>query len=71
MPRNPDPFEPMMNGIPAVEFIKGAYGLLPHQTARFDMGDPVQTALRRVKDWITMAEADALNEDPRRAKGTT
>lgn len=68
MPRNPDPFEPTMNGVEAVRFIKMAYGLLPEQTPRFDLSDPTQTALRRIKDWITMAEADALNDDPRRAK---
>jgi hypothetical protein len=62
----PDPFEPTLDGESAVEFIKSAYGLMPGQTPRFDLSDPTQTALRRIKGWITMAEADALNEDPTR-----
>lgn len=49
-----------------VNFVKDAYGLLPGQVPRYEMGDKTQEALRRVRDWIRMAESDALNEDPRR-----
>jgi hypothetical protein len=61
-----DPHEPLLDDRRAVEYIKDAYGLLDGQTPRFDMKDSRQTALRRIKDLITMAEHDALHEDPRR-----
>jgi hypothetical protein len=66
----PDPNEPLLDGKPAVEFIKSAYGLMPGQTPTFDMDNPTQTALRRIKGWIEMAEHDALIEDPSRTAGT-
>lgn len=58
--------EPLLDGQPAAHFIKSAYGLLSGQTPRFDLSDPTQAALRRISDWVRMAEADALNEDPTR-----
>lgn len=61
---DPDPHEPTLNGNRAIDFIKGAFGLATGQTPRFDLADPTQTALRRIKDWVTMAEADALKERP-------
>lgn len=50
------------NGIEPAEFIKRAYGLgrKLDGPGRFDMKDPVQQELRRIRDWITMAEHDAL-----------
>jgi hypothetical protein len=65
-PTKKDPHEPLLDDQLAVEFIKGAYGLMPGQTPRFDLKDPTQTALRRIRDWVRMAEADAINEDPSR-----
>ena len=49
-----------INGKPAVEFIKEAYGVHPSGEPRYDLDDPVQTELRQIRDWITMAERDAL-----------
>jgi hypothetical protein len=50
------------NGIKPAEYIKRAYGLGGdlNGPGRFDMRDPVQQELRRIRDWITMAEHDAL-----------
>lgn len=51
-----------INGVPAARFIKEAYDLGNDLSGpgRFDLSDPVQSALRNVKGWITMAEHDAL-----------
>lgn len=51
-----------INGVDAVKFIKGAYGLNTGQIPKFDMSDETQTALRMVKGWIQMAERDAIQE---------
>lgn len=50
------------NGLKPAEFIKRAYGLgaALDGPGRFDMNDPVQKELRLIRDWITMAEHDAL-----------
>lgn len=49
------------NGLAPAEFIKRAYGLDElGGPGRFDMRDPVQEELRRIKGWIQMAEYDAL-----------
>lgn len=52
-----------INGIPAAKFAKRAYDLGDDLKGpgRFDMSDPVQAKLRRVRDWIRMAEQDALD----------
>ena len=57
-----------INGIHAAKFAKRAYDLGDdlQGPGRFDMKDPTQAKLRRVRDWIRMAEADAL--DARKAK---
>lgn len=57
-----------INGVPAAKFIKRAYDLGDKLDGpgRFDMKDPVQRQLRNVRDWVRMAESDAL--DSRKAK---
>lgn len=52
-----------INGVPAAEFIKRAYGLGAdcNGDGRYDHGDPVQTELRHIKGWIEMAQRDALD----------
>lgn len=62
----PDSSEPTFDGEPACDFIKDAFGLMPGQTPRYDMRDKRQQALRRIADWIRMAEHDAIREDPTR-----
>lgn len=51
-----------INGVPAAKFIKEAYGLGENLDGRgnYDPNNAVQTELRHVRDWITMAEQDAL-----------
>ena len=51
-----------INGIHAAKFAKRAYGLGDDLDGpgRFDMKDPTQAKLRRVRDWISMAENDAI-----------
>lgn len=51
-----------INGVHAATFAKRAYDLGDKLDGpgRFDMNDPTQAKLRRVRDWITMAESDAL-----------
>jgi hypothetical protein len=51
-----------INGVHAAKFAKRAYGLgdALNGPGRFDMKDPTQAKLRRVRDWIRMAERDAL-----------
>ena len=49
-----------INGQDAVAFIKEAYGLDGNENGYYDLYDPKQQALRHVRDWITMAESDAL-----------
>ncbi|MGD0386770.1 MAG: hypothetical protein ABSB73_11630 [Solirubrobacteraceae bacterium] len=58
----------LINGVPAARFIKRAYDLGDdcNGPGRYDLDDPTQKDLRMVRDWITMAEHDAL--DSRRAK---
>lgn len=51
-----------INGVPACDFIKQAYGLDPYGTPRFEMEDPIQRELRMVEGWIKMAQHDALQE---------
>lgn len=50
-------------------FIKDAYdlGVKLDGPGRYDLGDPVQTQLRAIRDWITMAERDALDSRKARA----
>lgn len=52
-----------INGTPAARFIKEAYDLGEdlNGPGRFDMNDPVQKELRQIRDWINMAEKDALD----------
>lgn len=52
-----------INGIHAAKFAKRAYDLGDKLDGpgRFDMNDPTQAKLRRVRDWIRMAEQDALD----------
>ena len=52
-----------INGMRAPDFIKRAYGLGAdcNGPGRFDIHDPVQAELRRIGDWIAMAEKDALD----------
>ena len=52
-----------INGIHAAKFAKRAYDLGDDLKGpgRFDMSDPTQAKLRRVRDWIKMAERDALD----------
>jgi hypothetical protein len=52
-----------INGVPAARFIKRAYDLGDdlNGPGRFDMTDATQGELRRIRDWITMAEQDALD----------
>ena len=52
----------MINGENPASFIKKAYGFGVDLSGpgRYDVNDPVQTELRRIRDWITMAEHDAL-----------
>jgi hypothetical protein len=52
-----------INGVDAATFIKLAYGLRADLSGpgHFDLDDPVQTELRHIRDWITMAEKDALD----------
>jgi hypothetical protein len=49
-------------GISPATYIKLAYGLGANLDGpgRFDLNDPLQRELRRIRDWITMAEHDAL-----------
>lgn len=51
------------NGMEPAAFIKCAYGLGEKLDGpgRYDRKDPVQQELRRIRDWITMAEHDALD----------
>jgi hypothetical protein len=51
-----------INNVPASKFIKEAFDLNDDLSGpgRFDMHDPIQTELRHIKGWITMAENDAL-----------
>lgn len=66
--RCPPTDELRINGIPAARFAKRAYDLGDNLDGpgRYDMSDPTQARLRRVRDWITMAEHDAL--DARKAR---
>jgi hypothetical protein len=64
-----------INGVHAAKFAKRAYGLGDKLDGpgRVDMKDPTQAKLDRVRDWITMAEHDALSsrrdvDGPREAK---
>jgi hypothetical protein len=52
-----------INGVHAARFAKRAYDLGDDLKGpgRFDMKDPTQAKLRRVRDWIQMAERDALD----------
>jgi hypothetical protein len=52
-----------INGEDPASFIKKAYGLGGDLSGpgRFDMDDSVQKELRRIRDYITMAEHDALD----------
>lgn len=52
-----------INGIHAAKFAKRAYDLGDKLDGpgRYDMSDPVQRKLRNVRDWIRMAEQDALD----------
>ena len=52
-----------INGMRPAEFIKRAYGLGAdlNGPGRYERDDPVQAELRRIRDWITMAEKDALD----------
>lgn len=56
-----------INGLHAAKFAKRAYDLGDdlQGPGRYDMKDPTQAKLRCVRDWIKMAESDAL--DSRRA----
>lgn len=56
-----------INGIPAAKFAKRAYDLGDKLDGpgHYDPRDPVQSKLRRVRDWITMAEHDALDSRKR------
>jgi hypothetical protein len=51
-----------INGVPAPQFIKEAFGLGKDLSGpgRYDQKDPVQQALRNIRDWVRMAEHDAL-----------
>ena len=57
-----------INGIPAAKFAKRAYDLGDdlQGPGRYDQSDPTQRKLRNVRDWIRMAESDAL--DARKAR---
>jgi hypothetical protein len=59
-----------INGVPAAKFIKEAYGLGEDLSGpgRYDLQDPTQTELRQIRDWISMAEHDALQA---RSEGAT
>lgn len=52
-----------INGVKPAHLIKCAYdlGVDLSGPGRYDQRDPVQQQLRRIKDWITMAEHDALD----------
>lgn len=52
----------IINGERAVDFIRRAYDLGTdlNGPGRYDLKDPVQAELRRIKGWIEMAEHDAL-----------
>lgn len=52
-----------INGVPAAKFAKRAYDLGDDLSGpgRFDMNDPTQAKLRRVRSWIHMAEQDAVD----------
>jgi hypothetical protein len=56
----------LINGVEAATFIKNAYDLRDDLSGpgRYDLDDPVQTELRCIRDWITMAENDALKSRP-------
>lgn len=58
-----------INGIHAARFAKRAYGLGDdlQGPGNYDPKDPTQAGLRRVRDWIRMAEHDALQS----RRGTT
>lgn len=51
-----------INGVKPADFIKLAYdlGVDLKGPGRYDLSDPIQTELRRVSDWVKMAEHDAL-----------
>jgi len=51
-----------INGVPAATYAKRAYGLGDDLAGpgNYDLMDPTQARLRRVRDWISMAEQDAL-----------
>lgn len=59
-----------INGIHAAKFAKRAYDLGDdlRGPGRFDMRDPTQAKLRRVRDWIRMAESDAIDAEATRRK---
>lgn len=52
-----------INGVHAAKFAKRAYDLGDDLSGpgRYDMTDSTQAKLRRVRDWIRMAEQDALD----------
>lgn len=60
-----------INGIPAAKFAKRAYDLGDDLKGpgRFDMKDPTQAKLRNVRDWIRMAESDAIDSEAARRAG--
>jgi len=60
---------PMINSAHAVCWIKDAYdlGVKLDGPGRYDMTDPRQKQCRRIRDWITMAEHDALESRRGRA----
>lgn len=61
-----------LNDMRAVDFIRRAYDLGTdlNGPGRYDMNDPIQAELRRIKDWITMAEHDALQARASHREGT-
>jgi hypothetical protein len=67
--RCPPTGELRINGIHAARFAKRAYDLGDKLDGpgRYDLNDPTQAKLRRVRDWIRMAEHDAL--ESRKAGG--
>jgi hypothetical protein len=56
-----------INGLHAAKFAKRAYDLGDdlRGPGRYDMKDPTQAKLRNVREWIRMAESDALNSRQR------
>lgn len=67
--RCPPSDELRINGIHAARFAKRAYDLGDdlRGPGRFDLSDPTQAKLRRVRDWIRMAEQDALDSRKEKA----